>query len=381
MLTLVGTYPPIRCGIATFNRDLREALLREGVPSQVAVVAHPEEVSLPFPEEVVRVVAKEDREGYRALARLLRGPVILQHEYGLYGGKWGDYVLELLEAQGPKLVVLHTLLQAPPPGLGEADLRYMQGLLRAMAERAQAFVALHPEGEGLLRALGVRIPVAHIPHGVPDLPRPPKEALKRALGLEGAFLLFTYGLLGPGKGLEFALRVLARVLPHNPRVRYLVAGRLHPNLERHEGRRYLERVREMAEALEVGEAFLLREGYLSEEELYRLAGAADLFLLPYPNLEQVSSGTLSYALALGKAVLSTPFRHARAALAAGRGVLLPLEEEAWAQAVLALAENPERLREMEERAYAYARDFTWPRVARAYRRLLEEVADVRPRVA
>lgn len=278
-------------------------------------------------------------------------------------------------------MVLHTLLQAPPPGLGEADLRYMQGLLRAMAERAQAFVALHPEGEGLLRALGVRIPVAHIPHGVPDLPRPPKEALKRALGLEGAFLLFTYGLLGPGKGLEFALKVLARVLPHNPRVRYLVAGRLHPNLERHEGRRYLERVREMAEALGVGEAFLLREGYLSEEELYRLAGAADLFLLPYPNLEQVSSGTLSYALALGKAVLSTPFRHARAALAAGRGVLLPLEEEAWAQAVLALAESPERLREMEERAYAYARDFTWPRVARAYRRLLEEVADVRPRVA
>jgi len=259
MLTLVGTYPPIRCGIATFNRDLREALLREGVPSQVAVVAHPEEVALPFPQEVVRVVAKEDREGYRALARLLRGPVILQHEYGLYGGKWGDYVLDLLEAQGPKLVVLHTLLQAPPPGLGEADLRYMQGLLRAMAERAQAFVALHPEGEGLLRALGVRIPVAHIPHGVPDLPRPPKEALKRALGLEGAFLLFTYGLLGPGKGLEFALKVLARVLPHNPRVRYLVAGRLHPNLERHEGRRYLERVREMAEALGVEENPLPRE--------------------------------------------------------------------------------------------------------------------------
>ena len=370
MLTLVGTYPPIRCGIATFNRDLREALLREGVPSQVAVVAHPEEVALPFPQEVVRVVAREDREGYRALARLLRGPVILQHEYGLYGGKWGDYVLDLLEAQGPKLVVLHTLLQAPPPGLGEADLRYMQGLLRAMAERAQAFVALHPEGEGLLRALGVRIPVAHIPHGVPELPRPPKEALKRALGLEGAFLLFTYGLLGPGKGLEFALKVLARVLPHNPRVRYLVAGRLHPNLERHEGRRYLERVREMAEALGVGEAFLLREGYLSEEELYRLA----------PQLASRMQA-LPYALALGKAVLSTPFRHARAALAAGRGVLLPLEEEAWAQAVLALAESPERLREMEERAYAYARDFTWPRVARAYRRLLEEVADVRPRVA
>lgn len=223
--------------------------------------------------------------------------------------------------------------------------------------------------------------MAHIPHGVPDLPRPPKEALKRALGLEGAFLLFTYGLLGPGKGLEFALKVLARVLPHNPRVRYLVAGRLHPNLERHEGRRYLERVREMAEALGVGEAFLLREGYLSEEELYRLAGAADLFLLPYPNLEQVSSGTLSYALALGKAVLSTPFPARPRRPRRGPGGPASLEEEAWAQAVLALAESPERLREMEERAYAYARDFTWPRVARAYRRLLEEVADVRPRVA
>lgn len=380
MLTLVGTYPPIRCGIATFNRDLREALLREGVPSQVAVVAHPEEVALPFPQEVVRVVAKEDREGYRALARLLRGPVILQHEYGLYGGKWGDYVLDLRgprpQAGGPP---------HPPPGPASRARRggppLHAGPSPGHGREGPGLRRPPPGREGLLRALGVRIPVAHIPHGVPDLPRPPKEALKRALGLEGAFLLFTYGLLGPGKGLEFALKVLARVLPHNPRVRYLVAGRLHPNLERHEGRRYLERVREMAEALGVGEAFLLREGYLSEEELYRLAGAADLFLLPYPNLEQVSSGTLSYALALGKAVLSTPFRHARAALAAGRGVLLPLEEEAWAQAVLALAESPERLREMEERAYAYARDFTWPRVARAYRRLLEEVADVRPRVA
>ncbi len=381
MLTLVGTYPPIRCGIATFNRDLREALLREGVPSQVAVVAHPEEVALPFPKEVVRVVAKEDREGYGVLARLLRGPVILQHEYGLYGGKWGDYVLDLLEAPGPKVVVLHTLLQAPPPGLSREDLRYMQGLLRAMAERVQALVVLHPEGKGFLEGLGVRTPVVHIPHGVPDLPRPPKEALKRALGMEGHFLLLTYGLLGPGKGLEFALRVLARVLPQNPRVRYLVAGRLHPNLERQERRRYLEQVLALAGSLGVREAFLLREGYLSEEELYRLVGAADLFLLPYPNLEQVSSGTLSYALALGKAVLSTPFWHARTALAEGRGVLLSLEEEAWARAVLELAESPGRVLEMEERAYAYARDLTWPRVARAYTALLKEVEDVRPRVA
>jgi glycosyltransferase involved in cell wall biosynthesis len=160
-----------------------------------------------------------------------------------------------------------------------------------------------------------------------------------------------------------------------------VAGRLHPNLERQERRRYLEQVLALAGSLGVKEAFLLREGYLSEEELYRLVGAADLFLLPYPNLEQVSSGTLSYALALGKAVLSTPFWHARTALAEGRGVLLPLEEEVWARAVLELAESPGRVLEMEERAYAYARDLTWPRVARAYTALLKEVEDVRPRVA
>lgn len=190
----------------------------------------------------------------------------------------------------------------------------------------------------------------------------------------------SYGLLGPGKGLEWALEVLAQVLRQNPRVLYLVAGRLHPNLERREGRRFLEALWQKAEALGVRPALLLREGYLSEEELYRVVGAADLFLLPYPNLEQASSGTLSYALALGKAILSTPFWHAQTALAEGRGVVLPREASLWAQAILGLSESPGRIRELEERAYAYARAFTWPRVGLAYRRLLE-VEGVRRRVA
>ena len=158
MLTLVGTYPPIRCGIATFNRDLREALLREGVPSQVAVVAHPEEVALPFPQEVVRVVAKEDREGYRALARLLRGPVILQHEYGLYGGKWGDYVLDLLEAQNRAQEARKNLDQA------------QRALESAQAQLANLVGPWEPE------------PVA-------DLPGLPEAGLVEALLEENADLL------------------------------------------------------------------------------------------------------------------------------------------------------------------------------------------------
>ncbi len=380
MITLVGTYPPIRCGIATFNRDLRQGLLGAGLEAQVAVVAHPEETRLAFPEEVKAVLSKEDRPAYLDLARRLRGPVILQHEYGLYGGRWGEWVLDLLEGGGPRVVVLHTLLKAPPPGIGPEDFAFMRRLLAEIAHKAEALVSLHPEGEGVLRGLGVTARVVHIPHGVPDLPRPDREAFKRALGLEGRFLLVSYGLLGPGKGLEWALEVLSKVARATPRVLYLVAGSLHPNLERQEGRRYLEALLQKAEALGVREAFLLREGYFSEEELYRLVGAADLFLLPYPNLEQAASGTLSYALALGKAILSSPFWHAQVALAEGRGVVLPLQASLWAQAILELSESPGRIREMEERAYAYARAFTWPRVGLAYRQLLEG-NDVRRRVA
>lgn len=380
MLTLVGTYPPIHCGIATFNRDLRQGLLAAGLEAQVAVVAHPEEVRLAFPAEVKAVLSKEERPAYLDLARRLKGPVILQHEYGLYGGRWGEWVLDLLEGGGPRVVVLHTLLKAPPPGIGPEDFAFMRRLLVEIAHKAEALVSPHPEGEGVLKGLGVTTRVVYIPHGVPDLPRPDREALKRALGLEGRFLLVSYGLLGPGKGLEWALEVLAQVLRQNPRVLYLVAGRLHPNLERREGRRFLEALWQKAEALGVRPALLLREGYLSEEELYRVVGAADLFLLPYPNLEQASSGTLSYALALGKAILSTPFWHAQTALAEGRGVVLPREASLWAQAILGLSESPGRIRELEERAYAYARAFTWPRVGLAYRRLLE-VEGVRRRVA
>lgn len=379
MLTLIGTYPPIRCGIATFNRDLRQALLEAGLPAQVAVVAEEADRSLPFPQEVRWVVPKDRRRAYCALPA--PRPWILQHEYGLYGGRWGEWFLDFLQVNGVKVVVLHTLFQAPPPGLTQEDAAFMQGLLREIGAGASALVSLHPEGEAFLRGLGVRAPVVHIPHGVPDLPRPDKEALKRALGLEGAFLLLTYGLLGPGKGIELVLKALPRVLGQNPGVRYLVVGSLHPNLERREGRRYLEELLALAERLGVARAFLLKEGYLPEEELYRLVGAADLFLLPYPNLEQVSSGTLSYALALGKAVLATPFWHARHALAGGRGILLPPDPEAWAQAILELSESPFRLKEMEARAYAYAREATWPRVARAYLRLLSEVGGVRPGVA
>ncbi|WP_337845398.1 glycosyltransferase family 4 protein [Thermus sp.] len=381
MVTLIGTYPPIHCGIATFNRDLHRALLEAGLEVQVTVVAEAEDLHLPFPPEVVRAIPKGERAAYRALAQGLKGAAVLQHEYGLYGGRWGEWALDLLEGKGPKVVVLHTLLENPPPGLTPEDVAYMQALLRALGERAQALVTLHPEGERLLRRFGVRTPVAYIPHGMPDLPRPKKEALKRALGLEGHFLLLTHGLLGPGKGLELALKALAQVRAQNPRVRYLVAGRLHPNLERREGRRYLEALEGLARELGVGEAFLLREGYLSEEELYQLVGAADLFLLPYPNLEQIASGTLSYALGLGKVVLATPFRHARQALSEERGLLLPQDPGAWAQAILELSENPGRLMAMEERAYAYARRFTWPRVGRAYRDLLLEVGGVRLGVA
>lgn len=379
MVTLIGTYPPIRCGIATFNRDLRRALLGAGLEAKVAVVADTPDLALPFPREVAWVLPKAKREAYRRLPAPT--PWILQHEYGLYGGEWGAWFLDLLEGRGPKVVVLHTLLQGVPPGLTQEDFALMQGILREIGQKAQALVSLHPEGPAYLEGLGLGGKAVYIPHGVPDLPRPDKEALKRALGLEGHFLLLTYGLLSPGKGLELVIRALPQVLAHRPEVRYLVAGSLHPNVERREGRRYIEALLALAEALGVRKALILREGYLRDEELYRLVGAADLLLLPYPNLEQVSSGTLSYALALGKAILATPFWHARQALAGGRGLLLPQDPGAWAKAILFLAESPTRLRAMEEAAYAYARSATWPRVARAYLDLLREVGDVRSFVA
>nr|BCX01708.1 MAG: glycosyl transferase [Bacteroidota bacterium] len=384
MVVLVGTYPPVRCGIATFNADLHRVLSARGLDVSVAVIAHPEETTGPFPEEVLWVISRHDRPAYRRLAHALSRAevVILQHEYGLYGGRWGSWILEWAEElRAPLVTVFHTLLETPPPGLHEEDLREMRRIARELALRSEGVVVLLPDGVQMLERCGVppeRMVV--IPHGVPEVPELELEACKATLGLSGPVLV-TYGLLGPGKGIETVLEALTRLRGRFPDLTYLVAGSLHPNLHRLEGRRYLDELEKMAVARGLEANFRIREGYLAHEELVLLMGAADVVLLPYPNLEQISSGTLSFAMGAGKAIIATPFRHARLALRAGRGLLCPPgDPEAWAEAIARLLEEPQERARMGRRARLYAEAYTWPRIAVAYERLIHRLSRSRHEV-
>ncbi len=369
MVALVGTYPPIHCGIATFDRDLKTALEEAGLPVRIALIAHPEELDRVRAPEVRWRISKEDRPAYRALAEALSREaetVLLNHEYGLFGGPEGAWVLEFAQAlSAPLVTILHTVFPEPTPDQAR--------ILRTLARLSHRVVTMAESGREILaRAYGIPTDrIAVIPHGIPDLPYPDRAALKRALGLEAGPLLLTFGLIRPEKGLETVIQALPRVLERHPNATYVIAGATHPYQRRAHEEAYRESLAALAERLGVAHAVRFYDRFLPEEELRQLIGAADLYLLPYPRLGQITSGVLSYGFALGKAILATPFLHAKETLTPERGVLLPPNDPpAWADAITELLDHPERIEALSRAAYAYGRRLTWRAVGQRYRELL-----------
>ena len=378
---LVSSYPPRRCGIASFAADLAAAMRRAQPTVRMAVVAVDPgwerwERQPPYPGGVDDLLAIEAdrREQYREaaqwLARLGCDVVCLQHEYGLFGGGHGRYVLDLVEALNvPLVTTLHTVLRHPDPE--------QRAILTRLARRSRLVVAQARSAlELLVRVYEVdpaRLVV--IPHGTPAFPRRPPEEAKAELGVGRRPVLLTYGLIGPGKGIEQALLAVREVARRYPDVLYLVAGQTHPNVRKWMGESYREHLARLAQELGIASNVHFIDRYLELEELARLLSAADVYLTPYPNEEQVVSGTLSYALAAGKAVVSTPFRYAREVLALGRGLLCRFgDPSSMAREILRLLDSPELRRVLEHRAYAFGQTLSWDIVGGRYVRLLSWVA-------
>ena len=378
---LVSSYPPRRCGIASFAADLAAAMRRAAPALRVAVVAvdpawEPWQRQAPFAGGVQALMAidADRRDQYREAAHWLAEHgcrvVCLQHEYGLFGGPHGSYVLELVDQLPvPLVTTLHTVLRHPVP--------QQRAILRELARRSRVVVAQARSAlELLVRLYEVDARrVVVIPHGTPAFTRWPAESAKAALGLSGRPVLLTYGLIGPGKGIEQALAAVREVAARYPQVVYLVAGQTHPNVRKWMGESYREHLARLAQQLGVGANVRFIDRYLELAELEQLLAAADVYVTPYPNEEQVVSGTLSYALAAGKAVVSTPFRHAREVLSGGRGLLCRFDDpSSMAREILRLLDNPELRRVLEHRAYAFGQSLSWDIVGARYARLLGWVA-------
>ncbi len=366
-IAFIGNYLPRECGIATFTTDLCAAVAAEyGEERLFAIPVNDPDSSYEYPERVRLELTQEDLTSYERAADFLNyngnDLVCLQHEYGIYGGSAGRYILALLRRlKMPLVTTLHTVLREPDPN--------QRIVLEEIAQLSDRLIVMSELAAQLLREV-YAVPsgkIDVIPHGVPDMHFMDPNYFKDRFGTEGKSVLLTFGLLSPNKGIENVIRALPGILARLPNVVYIVSGVTHPHIRRREGERYRDQLQALAEQLGVSSHLILNNRFVSAEELIEHVGAADIYITPYRQEAQIVSGTLAIALGAGKAIISTPYWHAKELLADKRGVIVPFESPgAIADAVLALLENDAERHAMRKRAYLYSRGTTWPKTARAY---------------
>ena len=377
-LAMIGTYLPRKCGIATFTADVTEKLAAYERDIEAVVYALDDPAGpLDYAPGVIPV-DQASREAYLGAARAINesgaGAVWLQHEFGIFGGADGELVLELVDAlAAPLVVTFHTVLSEPSGN--------QRRIVEHLLSRASRVMVMSAHGRELLVERYEALPelIEVIPHGAPDRPFGREAAFKAKLGIAAAQnVLMTFGLIGPGKGLEQVIAALPAVIARYPDTVYRIVGATHPNLVASHGESYRDGLVALAGELGVAEHIVWDNRFLDTPELLDQLEACDIYLTPYGNLQQATSGTLSYAVALGKAVVSTPYVHARELLAGGVGVLVePGSSEAIAEAVIALLGDRGRLDATKARAYAAGRKTIWPQFAAATASLLRR-AVVRP---
>jgi glycosyltransferase involved in cell wall biosynthesis len=363
---MIGNFPPRKCGIATFTRDAF-ASLKEQLPSATWTLVAMEDVAgrHDYPPEVSHVIPQDDMEAYGRVADQLNRwgaeVVFIQHEFGIFGGEAGANLLHLVRRlRAPTVVTLHTVLENPTP----AQKRVMDEILKL----SSAVIVMTEMGADILaRVHNVGPSKVHvIPHGAPERPFASPETFKARLGLAGHKVLMTFGLLSPNKGLETIIRALPDVLQRHPDTLYLIVGATHPHLVAREGEAYRERIIDLARSLGVNESLRFVDRFVADDELVDFLQAADLYVTPYLTEAQIVSGTLSYAIALGKPVISTPYWHAREALADGVGVICDFNDHnRFAREIIALLSDQIRREAMARRAYKAGEFSRWRKVADA----------------
>ena len=363
----MGCYTPRHCGIATFTHDLCEAV-GEAVPLAecYAVAVNDRVEGYPYPPRVRFELLEQDLDSYRRSADFLNchqvDVLCLQHEFGIYGGPAGSHVLSLLrEVRMPVVTTLHTVLGQPDAA--------QRAVMEELVTRSARLVVMARKGAEILQAT-YGVPAAKIdiiPHGIPDIPIANPDFPKARCGAEGCSVLLTFGLLGAGKGIEYAIAALPEIVRRHPEVIYLVLGATHPHLLAREGERYRESLVSLAEAHGVAEHVVFCNRFVSSEELTEFISTADIYVTPYLHEAQITSGTLAYVFGAGNAVVSTPYWHAQELLADGRGILVPFcDPAAIAEGVCAFLDDPARLARTRREAYQCGREMLWPAVARRY---------------
>ena len=379
-IAVVGNYLPRHCGIATFTTDLCDAIHAEyGAIELLALPVNDTEEGYTYPPRVRFELSEDNLASYRQAAEFLNFSnidlVCLQHEYGIFGGPAGSHILELLRRlQMPFTTTLHTVLREPNPD--------QRAVMEEIATLSDRLIVMSQQSSDILQEV-FQVPAKKIdliPHGIPDLPFTDPSFYKDGFGTEGKEVLLTFGLLSPNKGIENVIRALPAILSRHVNVVYMVSGVTHPHILRREGDKYRHYLQNLAKELGVEANVIFRNRFVSPQEMMELIGAADIYITPYKHKAQVVSGTLAYALSAGKAIISTPYLHAIELLDDERGALIPFDNpEALAEKTIELLDNSTARHAMRKRAYLYARDMIWSRVAQKYMNSFERIYNERLR--
>lgn len=372
-VALIGNFPPRKCGIATFTADLREALVETDPNLRISTVAVTDEGQKhAYPSVVGYEINQHEADDYAAAADHINAlnpdAVSLQHEFGIFGGEAGEYLLKLIERlRAPVVTTLHTVLADPTPD--------QRRVMERLAQHSARLVVMTEMGRTIL-SRHWNFPaekIAVIPHGIPDVPFLDPAFQKHRFGLDGRKVALTFGLLSPNKGIENMIDALPDLAEAHPDIIYVVLGATHPHLVAREGEAYREKLQAQADALGVSDHLMFVNEYVDAPILKAWLSAADIYVTPYLHEAQITSGTLSYAVGLGKAVVSTPYWHARELLANDAGALVPFgDAKALASTISDLLNDGARRDRLRSTAYDLGRQMTWPVVGRMYLDLLSE---------
>ena len=366
-MAFLGNHVPRLCGIATFTRDLCEAVSAAAPEADCyAVAVNDRQGGYDYPERVRFELEEKNIHSYRRAADYLNfnnaDVLCVQHEFGIYGGTAGSHLLALLkEVRMPVVTTLHTILSEP-----NATQRQV---MDEISRRSDRLVVMAQKGAEILRGV-YAVPESKIdiiPHGIPDVPFTDSALSKEQFGVEGRTVLLTFGLIGPGKGIEHVIEALPEIVRAHPEVVYLVLGATHPHLVAREGERYRLSLEWLAEERGVKDHVIFYNRFVTPEDLKEFVSATDIYLTPYLNQAQITSGTLAQVFGAGKAVISTPYWHAQELLADGRGILVPFAQPAAiAAAVGEYLDRPDVMQRTREMAWNAGREMIWPAVARRY---------------
>ena len=365
-IALIGNFLPRRCGMATFTTDIYRAFAKRFPDIAMDVWAMNDRGNrYDYPPEVTGSIDAEDPNSYRLAAREIVASepdlVWIQHEFGIFGGPAGNYLLTLLDRLScPVAATLHTILSEPDP----AQRRVMD----ALVARCQTLIVMAEEGRRLLIDIYGTDPakIVMIPHGIPDRHFAPTIDMKKELALDGRDVILTFGLLSPGKGIGTMIEALPAIIDHFPNALYVVLGATHPHTIAQAGETYRDSLKELAIRLGVSDHVRWVDAFVETESLLDYLEAADIYATPYLNPAQITSGTLSYAVGLGKPIVATPYVHARELLAEGHGRLVDFgDSKGFADAIIELLADPDGTTILRKRTYALGRTMIWPRLAEA----------------